>query len=85
MTSRSQDKIDWCVNELGATAGFITGENKDWAKEVLKKTNNKGVDLLIDFMGASTFEANLEAAARDGHIVCVHHSVTKTHTHPLRD
>jgi len=69
VTSRSQDKIDWCVNELGATAGFMTGENRDWARQVRETTNDQGVDLVIDFMGASTFEANLEAAAADGRIV----------------
>lgn len=69
VTSRTQDKIDWCVKELGATAGFDTSNGKPWAQELNKLTNNKGVDVLIDFMGASTFQQNLEAAAVDGHIV----------------
>jgi len=53
------------------TVYFDTSENKDWAKELLKATDNKGVNILIDFMGASTFQANLEAAALDGHIVAL--------------
>jgi NADPH:quinone reductase-like Zn-dependent oxidoreductase len=69
VTSRTQDKIDWCVKELGATAGFDTSNGKPWAQELNKLTDNKGVDVLIDFMGASTFQQNLEAAALDGHIV----------------
>jgi NADPH:quinone reductase-like Zn-dependent oxidoreductase len=69
VTSRTQDKIDWCVKELGATGGFNTSNDNDWAKELLEASNGSGVDVLIDFMGASTFQQNLNAAAVDGHIV----------------
>jgi NADPH:quinone reductase-like Zn-dependent oxidoreductase len=68
VTASSQEKIDFCVNELGATAGF-NYKTQDWAKEVLKATNDKGVDLTIDFVGQSYFQGNLDVAARDGHIV----------------
>lgn len=69
VTSRTQDKIDWCVKELGADGGFDTSGDKQWAAELNERTNNKGVDVLIDFMGASTFQQNLDAAAKDCHIV----------------
>ena len=69
VTSRTQDKIDWCVKELGADGGFNTSGDNQWAQELLEKTNKKGVDVLIDFMGASTFQQNLDAAAQDCHIV----------------
>lgn len=68
MTAGSQEKIDFCVNELGATAGF-NYKTQDWSKEILKATNNKGVDLIIDFVGQNYFQGNLNAAALDGHIV----------------
>lgn len=32
-------------------------------------TDGKGVDLIIDFVGPSYFQGNLDAAAVDGHIV----------------
>ena len=54
--------------KIGATAGF-NYRTQDWASEVLAATNGKGVDLIIDFVGASHFEGNLRAAARDGRIV----------------
>ncbi|RDL37858.1 putative NADPH quinone oxidoreductase-like protein PIG3 [Venustampulla echinocandica] len=68
VTAGSQEKIDFCVKELGATAGF-NYKTQDWAKEILSLTNGKGVDLTIDFVGQSYFQQNLDVAARDGRIV----------------
>ncbi len=68
VTAGSQEKIDFCVKELGATAGF-NYHNQDWSKEVLKATDGKGVDVIIDYIGQSYFQGNLDAAARDGRIV----------------
>lgn len=68
VTAGSQEKIDFCVKELGATAGF-NYNTQDWAKEVLAATDGKGVELIVDFIGAPYFAQNLSAAARDGRIV----------------
>ena len=68
VTAGSQEKIDFCVKELGATAGF-NYHTQDWSKEILKVTEGKGVDVVIDFVGQSYFQGNLDVAARDGHIV----------------
>ena len=68
VTAGSQEKIDFCVKELGATAGF-NYKTQDWAAEIVKATGGKGVDLVIDFVGATYFQGNLQVAARDGHIV----------------
>jgi len=68
VTTSSQEKIDFCVNELGATAGF-NYKTQDWAAEVRKATGGRGVDLVIDFVGASYFQGNLDVAATDGRIV----------------
>ncbi|PBP25087.1 zeta-crystallin/quinone reductase (NADPH) [Diplocarpon rosae] len=68
VTAGSQEKIDFCVNELGATAGF-NHKTQDWAREILTATDGKGVDLVIDFVGQSYFQSNLDVAARDARIV----------------
>ena len=68
VTAGSQEKIDFCVKELGATAGF-NYHTQDWAKEILKVTDGKGVDVIIDFVGQNYFQGNLDVAARDGRIV----------------
>ncbi|KAK4498051.1 hypothetical protein PRZ48_010707 [Zasmidium cellare] len=67
-TARSDDKTDFCVKELGAKAAYNTTTTK-WDEEVLKATDGKGVDIIVDFIGPDTFAANLNAIARDGRIV----------------
>ena len=68
VTASSQEKIDFCVKELGATAGF-NYKTQNWSEEILKATGGKGVDLVVDFIGASYFQGNINVAARDGRIV----------------
>lgn len=68
VTAGSQSKIDFCTNELGATAGF-NYNTQNWSEEILKATDGKGVDIIIDFIGASYFQGNLNAVAKDGRIV----------------
>lgn len=67
VTASSKEKIDFCKS-LGATEGFSYKEG-DWAQALLKYTDGKGADLIVDFVGASYFDQNLAAAARDAHIV----------------
>jgi len=67
-TARSDDKTEFCVRELGAKAAYNT-ETTDWAAEVQKATDGKGVDIIVDYIGPQTFAGNLSAAARDGRIV----------------
>lgn len=70
MTASTAEKIEFCVRELGATAGF-NYRTQDWSAELLKATGGKGVDLIVDFIGASYFQGNLNAAAMDGRVVCL--------------
>ncbi|ORY11824.1 hypothetical protein BCR34DRAFT_601099 [Clohesyomyces aquaticus] len=68
-TARQDEKCDFAVKTLGATAAFNT-KTQDWAAEVLKATDGKGVDIIIDFIGGGEyFQKNLDAIARDGVIV----------------
>ena len=68
VTAGAQEKIDFCVKELGATAGY-NYKTQDWAKEILEVTKGEGVDVVIDFVGQNYFQGNLNVAARDGHVV----------------
>ena len=67
VTASGRDKIEFCKG-LGATEGFSYKEG-DWSEEILKATGGKGVDVIIDFIGAAYFDQNLNAIARDGRIV----------------
>lgn len=67
-TARSDEKCDFCVKELGAKAAYNTQKEK-WDEAVLRDTDGKGVDIIVDLIGPEAFAANLNAAARDAHIV----------------
>jgi len=60
-------KLDFCLS-LGAIAAFNYKET-DFAKEVLEVTNQAGVNIIMDFIGASFWEQNITALATDGIIV----------------
>ncbi|KAB8198942.1 Zinc-binding dehydrogenase [Aspergillus parasiticus SU-1] len=68
VTVGSQEKIDFCLDKLGVTAGY-NYRTQDWASELSKATDNHGVDVIIDFVGATHFQGNLNVAARDARIV----------------
>jgi NADPH:quinone reductase-like Zn-dependent oxidoreductase len=69
-TARQDAKCEFAVKELGATKAFNT-TTQDWVKEVKDATGGKGVDIIVDFIGAGYFAQNLDAIARDGTIVCL--------------
>ncbi|KAF2711341.1 putative quinone oxidoreductase [Pleomassaria siparia CBS 279.74] len=69
-TARQDEKCSFAVDSLGATAAFNT-TTQDWVSEVKKATDGKGVDIIVDFIGASYFQQNLDAIAKDGTIVCL--------------
>ncbi|XP_013389169.2 quinone oxidoreductase PIG3-like [Lingula anatina] len=64
VTAGSEEKIKRAL-ELGAEAGF-NYKTEDFAKHVLKHTDNKGVNLILDCIGASFWERNVAALAVDG-------------------
>ncbi|KKK25496.1 hypothetical protein P175DRAFT_0470661 [Aspergillus ochraceoroseus IBT 24754] len=68
VTAGSDEKVAFCVEKLGATAGF-NYRTQDWCAELLKATDHRGVDVIIDYIGAGYFQSNLNAAAQDGRIV----------------
>ncbi|OTB09132.1 hypothetical protein M426DRAFT_316424 [Hypoxylon sp. CI-4A] len=64
VTAGTDEKCRFIERELGATKAF-NYKTQDWAKEILEATGGKGVDLIIDFIGASYFQKNLIAAGKD--------------------
>ncbi|RAH65868.1 NAD(P)H-quinone oxidoreductase [Aspergillus aculeatinus CBS 121060] len=68
VTAGSKEKLDFCVGQLGATAGY-NYRDQNWDSEILNATKGRGVDVIIDFVGATHFQGNLNVAAKDAHIV----------------
>ncbi len=55
---------------LGAVAAIIAGE-EDFVARTLEITSGHGADRIVDLMGGDITGRNVEAAARDAHIVLV--------------
>lgn len=53
---------------LGATAAFDYAENPDWDREVLKATQGRGVDHVVEVGGAGTLERSLKAVRVGGQV-----------------
>ena len=66
-TVSSDSKID-IAKKYGADE-VINYETHDFAKEVMKITEGRGIDLNLDAVGKPTFEKGLECAAPFGHII----------------
>jgi len=69
VTAGSQEKIDRCLT-LGARAGWNYKEGA-FAPWVAQVTGGKGVDIVLDFVGAPYFEQNVQSLAVDGRMVVI--------------
>lgn len=56
---------------IGADQVINYREQPEWQIEILKQTKGRGVDLVIDNVGAATFSKSLRTVARGGRIVTV--------------
>lgn len=68
-TAGSTEKIARTI-EIGASDGWNYNEGSflPWIKE---KTNDKGVNIILDFVGAPYFQDNLQSLAIDGRLVVI--------------
>lgn len=75
-TSRTAEKLD-NANEFGLDSGIDTStesitENPSMLAEIIKeKFDGKSVDVILDLVGASYFESNLNALAPKGRLILV--------------
>lgn len=68
-TAGSAAKLQRC-EELGATR-VINYKNEDFPEVIRKETNGRGVDVILDNMGAQYLDRNIESLAHDGRIVII--------------
>ena len=69
VTASSQEKLEYC-RSLGADAG-INYRETDVLEEVRKLTENQGVDLILDVVGAKYLSMNLKALRTGGKLVII--------------
>ncbi|KAE8375811.1 hypothetical protein BDV26DRAFT_267140 [Aspergillus bertholletiae] len=70
VTVGTQEKVDFCLDKLGVTAGH-NYRTHNWASEILKAADGRGINIIIDFVGATQFQGNLNVAACDARIAGV--------------
>ena len=68
-TAGSQHKLDM-AKALGAQH-VINYKKEDFAEKVLEYTDGHGADVILDFVGASYWEENIQSAAVDGNIILI--------------
>lgn len=68
-TSRTTAKLDRC-REFGLEHAIASPDGK-FADAVMEITNGKGVDVILDLVGASYFSENLSSLARNGRLILV--------------
>ena len=69
-TSSSSEKLEK-LSTLGADELVDYKENPQWGKEVLARTNNEGVDHIIEVGGGGTFGESVRCAKLGGHIALI--------------
>lgn len=67
-TSRTESKVERAL-ELGLDVGIVGEE--DWPEKVLEASGGKGVDLILDLVGADYFQGNLSVMAQGARQIVV--------------
>ncbi|KAK7689828.1 hypothetical protein QCA50_006467 [Cerrena zonata] len=65
-TASTSDKLDWLLSLPSGATHTVNYKTQDFAAEAKKVTGGKGVDVIIDFVGQSHWQKNIDALALDG-------------------
>lgn len=66
-TASSASKADWLRSVGAEPVSYVDG--KDWVTHVFDKTQGRGVDVVFDSVGKSTFSQSLDVVAPCGHVI----------------
>lgn len=69
-TSRTLDKLEEC-KKFGLDEGILVSNETNFSEIVKEKNEGKGVDVILDLVGAGYFQANLECLNLKGRIILV--------------
>jgi len=68
VTSSSDEKLEK-AKALGADVGINYKKNPDWAKQVFEASGKRGVDLVIENVGAATWKDSIRSLKGGGRLV----------------
>lgn len=69
VTAGSSEKLELC-RSLGADV-LINYHDEKFSARIQRETEGRGVDVILDFIGASYWEQNIASIAYDGHLVLI--------------
>lgn len=69
-TSRTTGKLDE-ARKLGLDEAILTGEDANFSQIVMEKSGGRGVDVILDLVGAAYFAQNLASLAFKGRLMLV--------------
>jgi NADPH:quinone reductase-like Zn-dependent oxidoreductase len=70
-TSRTRDKLER-AKEFGVSQGIVVGDEPSTIVDsIMRLTNDKGVDVVIDLVGAAYLDVNLKAMAAKARMVMI--------------
>ncbi|KAI0373786.1 quinone oxidoreductase [Pilatotrama ljubarskyi] len=67
-TASTKEKLDMLLSLRSGATHAVNYKTQDFAEEVKKTTNGKGVDVIIDFVGQSHWHKNIDSLAYDGRL-----------------
>ncbi|EIW52389.1 quinone oxidoreductase [Trametes versicolor FP-101664 SS1] len=65
-TASTKEKLDMLLSAPNGATHAVNYKTQDFAEEVKKTTGGKGVDVIIDFVGQSHWQKNIDSLAYDG-------------------
>lgn len=69
-TSRTKEKLERCP-EFGLDEPIVVASELNFAEDVLARTENRGVDVILDLVGGPYFEQNLQSLGLKGRLLLV--------------
>ena len=70
-TTSTKEKIDWLLGLPHGPTHAANYKTEDFSAVVKQVTGNKGADVVIDFVGQSHFNKNIDSMAVDGRMTIV--------------
>ncbi|KAL4080797.1 quinone oxidoreductase putative [Scleroderma citrinum] len=68
-TASSKAKLDWLLSIPNGATHVANYKTEDFSQVVKKATNGKGVDIVVDFVGPTHWERNINSLAMDGRMI----------------
>jgi NADPH:quinone reductase-like Zn-dependent oxidoreductase len=65
-TASSKDKLDWLLGIPNGATHAVNYKTQDFAAEVKTATDGHGADVVIDFVGQTHWQKNIDSLAKDG-------------------